>query len=121
MEAEADELIALLEGENQALARMDVAMVVASLGRKRQLVEKIALRASGNGKERVLDMSRGRRLAAASKRNASLLDAAIIGQRDLMKILSAALRGAEERKVYVRQGQAAPLTRSIGLTIATSA
>ncbi len=121
MEAEADELIALLEDENRALARMEIATVVASLARKRQLVEKIAAGSSGDGAKRMLDVARGRRLASASKRNATLLDAAIIGQRDLMKILSAALRGAEERKVYVRQGGTAALTRSVGLTIATSA
>ncbi len=120
-QAEAEELAALLEDENRALVRMDVAFVVASLGRKRVLVDKIAARSAARGGKPNLQAAYGRRLAAASKRNASLLDAAIFGQRELMKILATAMRGAEERKVYVRQGHAAQLTRSVGLTIATSA
>ena len=120
-QAEADELLALLEDENRALARMQVAAVVASLTRKRALVEKIAARAATTGGKPPIDAVCGRRLAAASKRNASLLDAAIHGQRELMKILASAVRGAEERKVYVRRGHSAQLTRSVGLTIATSA
>lgn len=120
-QAEAEELIVLLEEENRALAGMQVAAVVASLGRKRVLVEKIAARAAAVGGKPPINPALGRRLAAASKRNASLLDAAIFGQRELMKILASAVRGAEERKVYVRHGHAAQLTRSVGLTIATSA
>ena len=120
-QAEAEELLALLEAENSALASMQVAAVVASLARKRVLVEKIAARATTRGGKPPIDAACGRRLAAASKRNASLLDAAIHGQRELMKILASAVRGAEERKVYVRHGHAAQLTRSVGLTIATSA
>ena len=50
-----------------------------------------------------------------------LFDAAILGQREVMKILASAMRGAEERKVYARHGTASQLTRSVGLTIATSA
>ena len=120
-QAEAEELIALLEEENRALAAMEVASVVASLGRKRILVEKIAARAITRGGKPPIDAACGRRLAAASKRNAGLLDAAIFGQRELMKILASAMRGAEERKVYVRRGHTTQLTRSLGLTIATSA
>ncbi len=120
-QAEAEQLIALLEEENTALAGMQVASVVASVGRKRALVEKIAARATTRGGKPPIDASCGRRLAAASRRNAALLDAAIFGQRELMKILASAVRGAEERKVYVRHGHATQLTRSVGLTIATSA
>jgi hypothetical protein len=120
IDAEAEELIALLEDENRALARMDLASVTASLNRKRQLVERIAQAAMEPGEKRI-EAARARRLAAASKRNAALLDAAIAAQRELMKILGTAMRGAEQRQVYVRQGQTAALTRSTGWAIATSA
>lgn len=121
MATAAAELIALLEGENLALGRMDLASVTASLGRKRALVETIVTQAAARRGKTPLDAVAGKKLAALVRRNSKLLDAAIHGQRELMKILAAAARGAEERKVYARHGQSAHLTRSTGLTIATSA
>ena len=115
------ELVALLERENIALDGMDVSFVVASLGRKRALVEEIVARSETRIGGRELDPVTGRHLAALVRRNSKLLDAAIHGQRELLKILANAVRGAEERKVYARHGHCAPLTRSTGLTIATSA
>ena len=115
------ELITLLESENLALERMDVASVVASLGRKRALVEEIVARSTARAAKTALNATVGKRLASAVRRNSTLLDAAIHGQREVMKILAVAARGAEERKVYVRHGNSAHLTRSTGLTIATSA
>ena len=116
-----NELIALLESENLALARMDVTTVVASLGRKRALVEELVARPSGRASKATSGKGSGERLFAVIRRNSTLLDAAIHGQRELMKIVAGAVCEAEERQAYVRRGHSTRLTRSTGLTITTSA
>ena len=115
------DLTDLLESENLALDRMDVASVVASLGRKRMLVEELAARSAARAGKSSSGKESDERLVAAARRNSTLLDAAMHGQRELMKILASAICDAEERQVYVRRGHSTRLTRSTGLTIATSA
>ena len=115
------ELTALLESENLALDRMDVAPVLASLGRKRALVDELVARSTAPTSKSSSGRGNDERFLAAVRRNSTLLDAAMHGQRELMKILASAACDAEDRQIYVRRGHSTRLTRSTGLTIATSA
>ena len=115
------ELTVLLESENLALDRMDVAPVVASLGRKRTLVEELVARSSARAGKSTSGKGNDERFLAAVRRNSTLLDSAMHGQRELLKILASAVCDAEERRIYVRRGHSTRLTHSTGLTIATSA
>lgn len=99
-EASARALCALLTEENEALARMQLDVVVERLARKQALVATLR-------SERALhdiDRATGRALAVCLARNAALLETAMGAQRRLMSVLAAAARKSNKGETYRLSG-----------------
>lgn len=118
---QAVQLLALLEAENAALADMRVDVVAASLARKRHLVALVFGSSEGHADRPELSPEIVGRLRDVVRRNTVLLDAAIHGQQEVMRVIASAVQSSGQRSGYAGGGYGLAPSAVLGAAILTSA
>lgn len=121
VEEPATQLLARLEAENTALADMRVDVVTASLAEKRRLVELVFSSSAGRADPAVLTSAMLEKLRDAVSRNTTLLEAAIGGQQEVMRVIAGTVQAAGQRSGYAGGGRGLPPLAMTGAALLTNA